>query len=58
MFWIGSTDGKFHLFGPHFTNEIDSAQALRLASMGIPHQDKQNPLVVISMMKAVGTWKD
>lgn len=58
MFWIGTTDGKYHLLGPNFTNEIDSNQALQLAGMGMPNMQKQNPLVVISMMKAVGTWKD
>lgn len=58
MFLLGSTDKKYHLFGPNFTNEIDNGQYLKLASLGIPHSENENPLVVISMMKAVGTWKD
>lgn len=58
MFWIGSTDGKWHLFGPKFTQQISSQSALRYASMGMMHLVDQDPLVVIAAMKDCGTWVD
>ena len=57
MFLIGSTDGKYHVLAPNYTKEVSSAEYLSLAGLGFPHAEKQNPLVVIAHMQAMGTWK-
>jgi hypothetical protein len=54
MFMIGTTDGKYHLLTATHHQVISAEEYYELASLGLPHKENQNPLIVARHQQALG----